>query len=209
MQWSGGANALMRGSGTTTIAEGATAEIAGGSLGDDRLFLNRGTTTFTSDLQGAGGRFVNEGLVLLDGDVGFEPIGAGTLVNTETGVIRKIAGTGATGSWLSLLTNRGLLAVETGLLTIRNNSATEPLVQSGAFQIAGGATLTLTNGPFVFAAPTSVSRDGALRVDYRLRLDVDLVLKGLFVRGTIDGAGLVAIRRWHMHASSSKPSKAT
>ncbi len=136
LQWQG----LMRGSGTTTIAEGATAEIAGGSLGDDRLFLNRGTTTFTSDLQGAGGASSTRASSWPDGDVGFEPIGAGTLVNTETGVIRKIAGTGATGSWspAPAPTNPWASVVETGLSTIRNNSATEPLVQSGAFQIAGG-----------------------------------------------------------------------
>ncbi len=64
-----------------------------------------------------------------------QPIGAGTLVNTETGSFQDCPD-GRDRVLASLLTNRGLLAVETGLLTIRNNSATEPLVQSGAFEIA-------------------------------------------------------------------------
>jgi hypothetical protein len=192
LEWGEGSNGVMGGTGTTTIASGATIAVFGGRLADVRTVENRGTAVFVADLGGSGGRFVNEGDLVLDGDVGFQPIsGAGTLTNAPGGVLRKIAGTGK--SVLTLLTNQGTVEVAVGQLIIQNTSANGPLVQTGTFDLAAGAVLDLTNGSYIFAAPASVSPTGTVRVPNDLRLDVDLTLAGLEVRGAIDGKGTITI----------------
>ncbi len=156
LEWGSGSNGVMGGTGTTTIAPGASLALLGGRLRDTRTVRNQGTATFTGDLLDEGGRFINEGTILLAGDVGF-PVhgGTGTLTNTTSGTIRKTAGTGT--SNMGIVANDGTIQVQSGTLTAQNYTSGS----SSRLEVNLSGT-TPGSGYSALAVQTTATLDGAL-----------------------------------------------
>jgi hypothetical protein len=191
LDWTGG---TMRGSGTTTIASGATLNITGTSITSlERTLDNGGTTSWssTASINGAG-PLNNQSGGVFDMDIAEQFIpnlnNAGT-VNVTTGA-------GAVELPDAIVNNTGTINVETGSFIIDYNGTS-----SGEFDVAAGAALEFgsNNGTTGFAlAPGATWKgSGALEIVGQfadLLVDTDFTVPTLNLSaGAIDGTAKLTV----------------
>jgi RHS repeat-associated protein len=143
MTWTAGD---MAGAGTTRIAAGATLDVGGTqfvTFRDTRQLRNDGTATVSgAGINPQGSPVItNAGLFDFRSDGGVVNTGGSF---TNTGTLRKSAGTG-TSSLFQSLSNSGTVEVLAGTLAVRgtltNYSATTKTLTGGTYAVRGNATL--------------------------------------------------------------------
>ena len=146
---------------------------------------------FTADLQGRRGQ--SERVATGAGRrLRLQPEGGpGTI--TDTGTIRKTAGTGSAAA--SNLVNNGTLEVNAGSVTAQAGVAA-PRAQTGRFDLAAGTSLHLTNGAYTFAAGTNLPGLGMLQVSNILHVQVPLTVANVeLLSGYVATAASSSLRR--------------
>jgi uncharacterized repeat protein (TIGR01451 family) len=159
--WNGG---VQSGGGTTTIASGATTNLGGYGYLDGRTFSNAGTLNITSGyyfymLNNAA--LTNSGTIDFQSDGGIYLSGAvGSISITNSGTIKKSAGTGSSQINLPLVGQSGSqFLVQSGTFNLSSS-----LSSSGAtFNISSGATLYFSsNDTHSFDAASSITNAGTV-----------------------------------------------
>ncbi len=162
--WTGG---TMTGAGRTKVTGGLTIGTSAVTLSSGRILENPSgsTVTMTANLSlsfNTSATVENAGLWDIQNDADItDGGGSGTRTFTNTGTVRKSAGTGVTsiGTATFSLSNTapGSIEVQSGTLTLSAGSHT------GSLSISGGATLQLT-GTATFNSAASVTGAGAVSV---------------------------------------------
>ncbi len=152
----------MAGSGTTTVAVGATLTISGGVSLDTRTLSNSGTLNISGLNTGlffyntavlnnqAGGTLNSQNDQTLS-------VQSGSPAITNAGTFSKTGGAGNTGVNVPL-TNTGTVQAQSGTLALQGGSS-----GAGAYSAASGAVLDFNNGSYSLGAGSSVGGAGTIR----------------------------------------------
>jgi hypothetical protein len=137
MTWTGG---TIAGSGLLTIPNGTTVSVNGYVYFDTRAISNAGTINYSSNYYSYfynGASLANSGTVDLQGDGGFY-IASGSDSITNSGLIKKSAGTGSGGIQVPLTLQSGSqLQIQSGTLQIGNVTS-------------AGGTISVSSGAIVY-----------------------------------------------------------
>ncbi|MEM1041121.1 MAG: T9SS type A sorting domain-containing protein [Bacteroidota bacterium] len=199
-----------RGTGTVTLATGATGHMAEGpprfQLSAGRTLVNDGSILWDGSGFWAGsGRLVNNGELLLamgETTITFSFI-ADAITNSATGTIRRTADGEAT--IVSSLVNDGLVRIETGSLSLSGI-----VTGDGALEVAGagllritravsqrsvtGTAVTISTGQLSVSDTYDVATTRLETEESSLTLDIDATLPTLVIEdGTLDGSGTVTV----------------
>ena len=162
LNWTAG---TMQGTGTTTVANTATLTMSTSgtkTLSDPRVLVNNGSAvwsggTVTYPGSTKGGVFNNAGTFDIQTDGNFFP----GLINS--GTLTKSAGTGVTRLGFNaandLVNNTGVMNVNSGTLQLTTNGT-----HTGAFNVAGGATLEFNVGTHTLSNASSLAGAGTVAV---------------------------------------------
>jgi YD repeat-containing protein len=163
LDWTGGA---MSGTGTTTVGEGGTLDLAGDLTLDARTLANAGTATYSD---GGFNRFTMAdsaaihnlagGSFTIAADVPFNASGTAPEAFNNAGTLIRAGGT-ATGAPTFrgvALNNTGSVQVQSGELALAGGGDS-----TGSFQIAAGATLSFSDGTQTLEAASQVSGAGTV-----------------------------------------------
>ena len=140
MNWTGGTVSV-----TTTVSAAATLAMSGAvkTLGGSKTLTIQGTMNWSGGtLTFANGTLINEGLINVSSDVGFDIQSGGQtdlFSNTATGTFTKLVGTGTSSIGIPV-TNAGTINLNTGTLSIGKS-----FTHTGTLTAASGTTLTLQN----------------------------------------------------------------
>ncbi len=145
----GWASGVMRGTGSTTVADTATLTLTGGEV-DQRTFTNDGVVNWNSGnfTLNDGSVFTNNGVIYDNADHSFSSNGA-TFANA--GAYVKTGGTGTTNFGNLTFNDSGYVDVQSGTVALNGGGA-----EDGGFYVEDGATLDLNSGTFVFSASSAV-----------------------------------------------------
>ncbi len=220
LQWEGGGTGFetFRGTGTITLASGATGHMAEGTsryqMSSGRTLVNDGSILWDgSGTWQGGGRLVNNGELLLamgEGSITFSDL-ADAVMNSATGTIRRMGEGGATIG--SGLVNDGLIRVEDGILDISSFNSTGT-TGTGSIEVLSGAELLLSGrgnstqasitgetvtvntfgSRFTVTDTYDVTTTHMLGSGGGLRLDADATISDLVLEaGFLDGSGTLTV----------------
>ncbi|HTW09206.1 MAG TPA: Calx-beta domain-containing protein, partial [Acidimicrobiales bacterium] len=209
-----GASPVLDGKGKVTIDKGATATVEGSSVvdigqpvvNDGALNLVTGGPQQTAGViacgHAGGGSLTNYGLIDLAGDSSIFPVYEGSALGcvfTNKGTLAKSAGTG-----MSVLggvpNNDGMITINTGTVAVLNSTggdfAAHTATSTGTFEVAGGATLALSNfyNSSVVLGPGSAVKGldgsfGSLATTFEGSNGGTDTIEGTFALPTIDVGG--------------------
>jgi fibronectin-binding autotransporter adhesin len=157
--WTGG---TIAGSGLLTIPNGTTVAFNGYVYFDTRAITNAGTMTYGSNYYSYfynGATLTNSGTVDFQGDGGFY-IASGTPSVTNSGTIKKSAGTGLGAIQVSLIAQSGSqLQVQSGTLLLGNVTST-----GSTLSVSSGATANFSyTATSSFDAASSITGAGTVQ----------------------------------------------
>jgi hypothetical protein len=185
----------MKGTGTTIIASGGTANLVGDSDSWhlQRTFTNNGVVNWTGvSTLDMGGTFNNQagGVFNASADASTSPFGAGTFNNAGTLHKTSPVGTGTTLFQDNPFINTGVVAVASGVLALNQGGAS-----TGQFNTASGGTLSFTAATYTLNAGTTFTGTGTFLVNNGTVFVNTAISSPSFAlaNGAIDGPGNLTV----------------